>query len=113
MDRTDKIESVWSLKTIAALVIVVGCLMLVMFGIYKLKRSAASSLPQEYEGMIVDKWAGYNESEQGSSPYFRLTVEVQAKGRLVVPVDRELYGRAQVGMRLRKSTTGFELRPGP
>ena len=101
-----------SFKTIALLVIVVAFVSLLMLAIYSLKMAAANALPQEYEGVIVDRWAGFNEDQQGSSPYFRLTVELQDKRRLVVPVDRDFYNRAKVGMRLKKSAAGFEILPG-
>lgn len=105
-------DSVWNLKTISVLILVLACVTLLMFGAYKLKRSAAGSLPQEFDGVIVDRWAGFNESDEGSNPYFRVAVEIEGNRRLVVPVDRELYGRAKVGMRLRRSSGGFELLPG-
>ena len=105
-------DSVWSLKTIVFLVAIVGCLSLVALGFYKLKMSQVASLPAEFEGQIVEKWAGFNESEQGSSPYFRVVVEVDGS-RLSVPVYKEIYEEAQVGMRLKRSAKGLEVIRGP
>lgn len=110
--RTKKLgevdDSVWNLKTITFLVAIVCCITLVIFGFYKLKMSQVASLPSEFEGQIVEKWAGFNESEQGSSPYFRIVVEVDG-ARHTVPVYKEIYEEAQVGMRLKRSVKGLEV----
>jgi len=102
-------ESVWNIKTIAALVVILACVALLLFGITKLKQSRVESVPDKFEGRIVDKWAGYSESEQGSSPYYRVVVEVEGQSRYTVPVNHDIYQQAQVGMRLRRSEKGLEV----
>ena len=102
-------QSVWNIKTIAALVVILSCVALLLFGITKLKQSRVESLPKEFEGRIVEKWAGYSESQQGSSPYYRVVVEVEGQNRYTVPVNQDIYQQAQVGMRLRRSEKGLEV----
>jgi hypothetical protein len=82
---------------------------LLLFGITKLKQSRVESLPDKFEGRIVDKWAGIAESQEGSSPYYRVVVEVEGQNRYTVPVNYDLYQQAQVGMRLRRSEKGLEV----
>src|SRR2546426_8496456 len=53
-------------------VFVVAVLGALFFLVYS-KRTA----PTDYEGTIVDRWADYAESEQGSHPRLRLVVESQ------------------------------------
>lgn len=65
--------------------------------------------PPEYEGKVVDKWAGYNHTDEGSFPYFRLSVEISNGKKLTVAVDQETYERAKVGMWIRKNRDGIEL----
>ena len=78
----------------------------VLFFAYQAKRQLS---PPEYEGKIVDKWAGYSHSDEGSFPYFRLLVETDNGKKLTVTVDRENYERAKVGMRIKKTQRGIEL----
>ncbi|HKB65140.1 MAG TPA: hypothetical protein VKC61_04740 [Pyrinomonadaceae bacterium] len=59
----------------------------------------------DYEGTIVDRWADYSESQQGSLPYFRLLVEGTDGKRFAVRVDSSVYESAKVGMRI-KSRSG-------
>lgn len=65
--------------------------------------------PPEYEGKIVDKWAGYSNTDEGSFPYFRLAIETDGQQKLTVAIDRDNYERAKVGMRIRKTSVGIEL----
>jgi|SRR4030095_12931466 hypothetical protein len=102
-------DSVWNIKTIAVLAAVLACVCLLFFAVTRLNQSRVESLPNEFEGRIVDKWAGYSESEQGSSPYYRLVVEVEGQSRYTVPVNRDIYQQAQVGMGLRRSEKGLEV----
>jgi hypothetical protein len=110
--RTKKLsqvdDSVWNLKTIAFLVVILACISLVIFGFYRLRMSQVASLPPEFEGLIVEKWTGFNDTEQGSYPYFRLVVDVDG-ARFTVPVYIEIYQAAQVGMRLKKTAKGLEV----
>jgi hypothetical protein len=102
-------QPVWNIKTIAALAGILGCVCLLLFAVTKLKQSRLESLPKEFEGRIVDKWAGYSETQQGSYPYYRVVVEVEGQNRYTVPVNQEIYQQAQVGMRLRRSEKGLEV----
>jgi hypothetical protein len=87
------------------IVILVGCTGLIFFT-YRVRQGLN---PPEYEGKVVDKWAGYNHTEEGSFPYFRLSVEISNGQRLTVAVDKETYERAKVGMWIRKNRSGIEL----
>jgi hypothetical protein len=73
---------------------------------YRAKRSLN---PVEYEGRIIEKWAGYHHSEEGSTPYFRLLLETESGQRLTVTIDQQIYERAKVGMQIRKSAKGIDL----
>lgn len=55
----------------------------------------------DYEGTIVDRWADYAESDQGSRPRLALVVESQDGKRFTVKVDSNVYESARVGMRIR------------
>jgi hypothetical protein len=59
----------------------------------------------DYEGKIVDRWADYTASTQGSRPYFSLLIESSDGKRLTVRVDSNVYELARVGMRI-KSRNG-------
>jgi hypothetical protein len=78
----------------------------VLFFAYQVQRQIR---PPEYEGKIIDKWAGYSHSEKGSFPYFSLLVETAGGQRSTVAVDQQTYDRAKVGMRIRKTKAGIEL----
>ncbi len=78
----------------------------ILFFAYQVKRQMS---PPEYEGKIIDKWAGYNHSDLGSFPYFRLLVETDGGQKSTVVVDQETYDRAKIGMWIRKTTRGIEL----
>jgi hypothetical protein len=72
-----------------------------LFYVYHVKRQMS---PLEYEGKVIDKWAGYHHSDLGSFPYFRLLVETAGGQKSTIAVDQETYGRAKVGMWIRKTT---------
>lgn len=63
------------------------------------------AINSDYEGKIVDRWADYSDSEQGSRPFFRLLVESNDGKRFTVRVDPSVYESAKVGMRI-KSRSG-------
>ena len=56
----------------------------------------------DYDGKIVERWADYAESTQGSRPRFRLLVESQDGKRFTVRVDPNVYESAKVGMRIKR-----------
>jgi hypothetical protein len=86
--------------------LILACLVGLLFFVYNTRQSLN---PPEYEGKIVDKWAGYHESDEGSRPYFRLLVEPDNGLKFTVTIDRENYQRAKVGMRIKKTRKGIEL----
>ena len=102
-------ERVWNVKTIAALAGILVLICVLFFAATAIKQSRVDSIPREFEGRIVDKWAGYNESERGSSPYYRVSVEVEGQQRISVPVNSEIYQQAQVGMILKRTDKGLEV----
>ena len=55
----------------------------------------------DYDGTIVDRWADYTQSEQGSRPYFRLLVESNDGKRFSVKVDPNIYESARIGMHIK------------
>ena len=99
--KTDQAEKgKWA--TISAGVIIVVLLGALFFLIYP-RRVAPTNT--DYEGTIVDRWADYAESDQGSRPRLRLVVESQDGKRFTVKVDPNVYESARVGMRI-KSKAG-------
>jgi hypothetical protein len=57
----------------------------------------------EYQGKIVDKWAKYHESEEGSRPSFTFMVEQDDGQRFPVAVSSDIYQKGKVGMRINKT----------
>ena len=78
----------------------------ILFYSYRVRQRLS---PAEYEGRVVDKWVGYNHTEEGAVPYFRVALEAGDGQKLTVAVDKETYGRAKVGMWIRKNRSGIEL----
>jgi len=66
----------------------------------------------DYDGQIVGRWATFSESETGSRAYYKLLVQKKTGERITVVVESETYARAQVGMWIRSSSKGIELKPG-
>ena len=67
----------------------------------------------DYEGIIVDRWAAHNQSQEGSTPYFRLVIETEKGERITVRVDVNTYDRAKVGMRIKSRAGQVELAETP
>lgn len=86
--------------------VIIALLIGALFLIYKAKRAAR---PAEYEGRIIDKWAGYTHSQLGSLPYFQLLLETGGGQKITVSVDKDLYYRAKVGTWIKKTQIGVEL----
>jgi hypothetical protein len=63
----------------------------------------------DFEGMVVDRWADYYETQEGSRPRFRLLVESENHERFTVRVDLRTYESARVGMRIRSKAGQIEL----
>jgi len=103
-------DSVWNLKTIAWLGLILICVCLLFVGVTKLMQSRLNAVPAEFEGRIVEKTVASNETDEGSHAYYRLRVQVEGQPEpLVVPVTRGIYEEAQVGMRIKRSGKGLEV----
>ena len=96
-------------RTLAGAALILLLFVGLLFVVYK---AGSSRNPVEYEGRIVDKWAGYHHSDEGSIPYFRFVIETEDGQKLTVATDGEKYNQAKVGMRIKKTRTGIELSPG-
>jgi hypothetical protein len=96
--KTGDPRSSW--PAVITAVVIVGLLSLLFFYIW-----GGRATSSDYDGKIVDRWADYTQSEQGSRPYFRLLVESNDGKRFTVKVDSNVYESARVGMRI-KSTGG-------
>ncbi len=82
--------------TIAFMLAMVATLVLLVW-----QKSTQPSHTADYEGRIVDRWADYAETQQGSRPRFSLLVESQDGKRFTVKVDPNVYESAKVGMRIK------------
>ena len=91
--------AVWGLVILAGFIAV-------LWVSYRVQRSTH---PAEYEGVIVEKWANYQETEEGSRPQFRLLLELANGQRLTIGVPSDFYNQARVGSRIRKTSEGIEL----
>ena len=74
---------------------------LLTFAVVIWQKSTQPVNTSDYDGTIVDRWADYTQSEQGSRPYFRLLVESNDGKRFTVRVDSNIYESAKVGMRIK------------
>jgi len=73
---------------------------------YRVQRNI---FPAEYEGVIVEMWAKYQETDQGSRPHYWLLIEMDNGQRLTIGTTSDLYNQARVGSRIRKTSAGIEL----
>ena len=73
---------------------------------YRVQRNISSA---KYEGVIVEKWADYQETDDGSRPRFRLMLDLENGQRITIGVPSHLYNQARVGARIRKTSAGIEL----
>jgi len=74
---------------------------LLTFAVVIWQKSTQPVNTSDYDGTIVDRWADYTQSEQGSRPYFRLLVESNDGKRFSVKVDPNIYESARIGMRIK------------
>jgi len=63
----------------------------------------------DYEGTIVDRWADYAETQEGSRPRLNLVIESDSRKRVTVRVDANTYESARVGMRIKSQKGQIEL----
>ncbi|PYS80464.1 MAG: hypothetical protein DMF70_10820 [Acidobacteria bacterium] len=64
-------------------------------------QKSTTPVPTDYEGTIVDRWADYAESDQGSRPRLALVVESPDRTRFTIRVEANVYASAKVGMRIK------------
>jgi hypothetical protein len=98
-------DVIWSIRNLVWGTVVIALFTGIVFLAYRTK----ATQPREYEGRIIDKWAGYNHTELGSAPYFKLLIETQNNQRITVSVDKDMYYRVKVGTWIKKTKTGVEL----
>jgi len=92
------------------LIAAIICVLIALFSIVAWKAcSRPSTVGMDYEGVIVDRWAGYIESDEGARPYFRLLIEDDNRGRITLNIDADTYHRSQVGMRVSRRKGKVEL----
>ena len=90
---------------------VIICLLIAGLSVILVSRcSPPKIVTEDYEGVILDRWVGYTETEQGSRPYFRLLIEDDNQHRRTVNVDADTYHRSKVGMTLTRRKGKIELR---
>lgn len=107
--KSRRIEISDSASLVKAMVwggVILAGLIAVLFFAYRVNRELR---PPEYQGKIIDKWSGFNYTDQGSIPYFRLHLETADGQKATVAVAQQTYNRAQVGMWIKKTKEGFEL----
>ncbi len=104
-------RATWEPWSIFWLVVILLCFAGMFFGMYRLRSSQNGPFRDEYEGHIVDKWANFSESQTVSEQYYRLLVEADDGRRFPVAISSEMYERARVSMRIKKSKSGVELIP--
>ena len=66
-------------------------------------RQQLTPVRENYQGLVVDKWMGFTQSDEGSFPYYRLLVERENGERIKVRVDYDEYQQARVGMWVTKN----------
>jgi hypothetical protein len=98
--------SVWRPKTVFWLILILAAFALLFWGIYRVWAPPHGVYRAQFEGRIVDKWADYAETNQGSVPQFRLLVETEDRNRFEVSVSPDVYERSKVGMKIRRTQQG-------
>ena len=88
-------------------VLIMSLIILAMIAALTLLVSQKSTTPAvaDYEGTVIDRWADYAESSEGSRPRLALVVESSDGKRFTVKVEPAVYESARIGMRI-KSTSG-------
>ena len=83
--------------------VILGILLIAMAGILIVLVWQQSTRPvaTDYEGTIVDKWAKYAETSEGSRPLLHLVIEAEGGQRFTVRVNPNVYESARIGMRVK------------
>lgn len=87
--------------------ILIGAI-LVFAGVLAWQHSSQIS-KTDFEGTVVERWADYSETQQGSRPRLRLLVESDDRERFTLRVEPSVYEVARVGMRIKSSAGKIEL----
>jgi hypothetical protein len=95
--RQRQLRDRFSAILLAILVIAMVVTLTIVVG----KRAVVPSNTADYEGVIVDRWADYAESQYGSRPRLALVVESIDGKRFTVAVDPNVYESARVGMTIK------------
>jgi|SRR5262245_8219192 len=75
----------------------VAALVLLVF-----QKSTTPARIADFEGTVVDRWADYAESDQGSRPRLALVIESSDGKRFTVGVEPAVYESARIGMRIKR-----------
>ena len=70
---------------------------------------ANQQIKTDFEGTVVDRYADYSETQEGSRPAFRLMVESENHERFKVKVEPGVYESAKIGMRIKSKSGKIEL----
>jgi len=100
----------WKYTTLLLSVVVGTMFVLLVVLVWRVPRQKPIG---DFDGVIVDRWAGYNESDYGSKPYFRLLVEIENSKRITIGVEPDLYHRSKVGMGVKNRNGRVELVEAP
>ncbi len=87
--------------------VVLGAILVSMF--FLAWQLANQQTRTDFEGTIVDRYADYAETQEGSRPAFRLTVESETHERFKVKVEPGIYESAKIGMRIKSKSGKIEL----
>jgi hypothetical protein len=92
---------------------IVGLSILVMLGLISLLlyQRAVKPLRIEYEGVIVDKSLDIYEDQTGSRIQLLLLIKDDEGRQFNVVADEELYERAKIGMRIKRTKEGWIFTP--
>ena len=85
---------------------VLAVIVVLLYAAYQFRLSPTGPYRSEYHGKIIDKWAKYSESEEGSRPGFTFLIEQDDGQRFPVAVSSEIYQKGKVGMRIKKTEAG-------
>jgi hypothetical protein len=87
--------------------VVLGAILVSMF--FLAWQLANQQTRTDFEGTIVDRYADYAETQEGSRPAFRLMVESENHERFKVKVEPAVYESAKIGMRIKSKSGKIEL----
>lgn len=63
----------------------------------------------DFEGTVIDRYADYSETQQGSRPRMQLLIESEDHKRFTVKVEPGVYESAKIGMRIKSESGKIEL----